>query len=76
MTLSQLGIGIFAVSFLSVGTMTLFWPHIARENAQTRHLAKVADRERRGQDAFFEEQRTLEAYAPPESMWRHRVKGR
>lgn len=49
------------------GATMLFLPGLWRDRANRLYAAKVAERERRGHDAYFEEARTLKAYRPWQS---------
>ena len=63
-----------AVAVVS-GLFTLVWPDQAQARIEAAHQQKLADRMARGSDAYFEELRSLQAYAPKSGLVRRRIIG-
>ncbi len=64
-----------AVSSIFGGTALIIWPGPADSKAITKHKQRLADREARGTDAYFEEKRSIEAYKPFKAVWKYRLLG-
>ena len=65
--------GIAAVT--ASGLLIALWPRQSKERAVVAHEQKLADRAARGSDVYFEEQRALDTYKPPKSVWTYRLFG-
>lgn len=64
-----------AVSSIFGGMALIIWPGQARSKAITKHKQRLADREARDTDAYFEEKRSIEAYKPFKAIWKYRLLG-
>jgi hypothetical protein len=65
----------FAVFAAGGGFFALVWPDRAQARIEAAHQQKLADRMARGSDAYFEELRSLQAYAPKGGIVRRRIIG-
>jgi len=65
----------FAVTAIAGGFFALVWPDRAQARIESAHQQKLADRMARGSDAYFEELRSLQAYAPKSGLVRRRIVG-
>ena len=65
---------ILAVLVFCLGLALLLFPQRAAARSARAHARRLADREARGTDAYFEEARALRAYSP-RLPWMWRVTG-
>ena len=65
----------FAVFAVGSGFFALVWPNRAQARIEAAHQQKLVDRMARGSDAYFEELRSLQAYAPKSGLVRRRIVG-
>ena len=53
--------------FMGLGIALLLYPSIFRRWLEARHARRLAKRQARGTDEYFDELRSLEAYSPPKA---------
>jgi hypothetical protein len=71
-TLITIGI---AACGIWLGLTLLFRPDLAKKDAEAKYERQLADRHRRGSDAYLDELRALEAYKPKTPLWAYRLIG-
>lgn len=65
----------FAVTAIAGGFFAFVWPDRAQTRIEAAHQQKLNERLARGSDAYFEELRSLQAYAPKSGIVRRRIIG-